>query len=99
MNALDLGVFSALQALQLKQTTKNLEGLIYAVTKAFDQLSPATIDKCFITLQKVMQPVVQCAGGNEYKLPRVRKEHVLGATMSALLDVMEDIVDDGFSDL
>ncbi|KAG2899617.1 hypothetical protein PC119_g13736 [Phytophthora cactorum] len=79
MNALDICVFNALQALQLKQTTNNLDGLVYAVTKAFEQLSPATIDKCYITLQNAMQSVIQCAEGSDYQLSRVRKEHIRGA--------------------
>ncbi|OWY99930.1 hypothetical protein PHMEG_00028984 [Phytophthora megakarya] len=50
LNVMDLVVFNALQALQLKTITINLNGLIFAVQKAFRDINPATIDKCFITL-------------------------------------------------
>ncbi|OWZ06189.1 hypothetical protein PHMEG_00021588 [Phytophthora megakarya] len=97
LNVLDLGVFNALQALQLKTTTSN--GLIYAVQKAFVDLNPATIDKCFITLQKVMQTVILHEGRNDYKLPQVRKDNSFGLKMPEPLTVEEDVPTFGFAAL
>ncbi|POM62659.1 hypothetical protein PHPALM_28151 [Phytophthora palmivora] len=96
LNTLDLGIFNALQALQLKHTTKNLDGLIFAVQKAFADLPSATIDKCFVTLQKVMQSVILHEGGNDYKLPRLRKDRMYGPSLPVSLPIEEQVVDSGF---
>ncbi|KAE9178897.1 hypothetical protein PF004_g25336 [Phytophthora fragariae] len=91
------GVFHALQAIQLKKAARSLDGLIYAVTEAFRQLPSSTIDKCFVTLQKVMQCVIAHGGGNNYPLPRVRKQQFQDSKMPVSLEVEETLVDYGLA--
>ncbi|ETM34330.1 hypothetical protein L914_18564 [Phytophthora nicotianae] len=73
MNVLDLGLFNAIQSGQYRYPTHNLQGLIAVVEDAFQSLPRTTIDKCFVTLQRVLQCVISCGDGNNYALPRVRK--------------------------
>ncbi|KAJ8578711.1 hypothetical protein ON010_g492 [Phytophthora cinnamomi] len=91
LNTLDLGVLYALLAIQLKMT-KNIDGLIYAVSEAFKQLPSSRIDKCFITLQKVMQCVMLHGGGHGYKLPHVSKELKGKPRLPAPFSVEEEII-------
>ncbi|KAG6951306.1 hypothetical protein JG688_00013780, partial [Phytophthora aleatoria] len=95
----DLGIFHSIQSLQLKRASTNLDDLILAVKRAFDRLHSARIDKCFVTLQNVMQTVISHGGDNNYKLPRVNKEHIRGSSMPRSLSFEEVAVDYSFSQL
>lgn len=55
MNILDLGIFNSIQAVQYKSaTTYDNASLIHAVEDAFIKVPSQMIDKCFLTLQKVL---------------------------------------------
>ncbi|KAH9114664.1 hypothetical protein LEN26_013025 [Aphanomyces euteiches] len=73
-NVLDLGIFNSIQKLQQRRSSRNIDELILAVESAFRELPVDTIGKCFITLQKVMELSIQDNGGNDYKLPLLRKD-------------------------
>lgn len=75
-NVLDLAIFNAIQSRQYQVDTSKLDELIIAVTKAFNAIPSNTVEKCFLTLQKVMESVIRCGGGNEFALPRVSKAHI-----------------------
>ncbi len=49
LNVLDLGFFRSIQSLQEKKSTRNLNDLIAAVSKAFDDVSSQTLLKNFVT--------------------------------------------------
>lgn len=94
-NILDLGFFNSIQSLQYKTPTAEIDGLITAVNTAFHEVSYMTLDKCFITLQKVMEAAIAHGGGNDFQLPRVSKRHILGnmTPTSIALDIA--IIDKG----
>ncbi|GMF59677.1 unnamed protein product [Phytophthora fragariaefolia] len=70
-NILDLGIFNCIQSTQYRQPTNQIDGLIDAVQTAFNSIKYQTIEKCFLTLQKVMDCIIIDEGGNNFKLPRV----------------------------
>ncbi|KAH9117471.1 hypothetical protein LEN26_012672 [Aphanomyces euteiches] len=70
LNALDLGFFNSIQSLQHKKQCRNTDELISAVKDAFNELSPVTLNKTFMTLQRVMKMVIAVNGSNSFKIPR-----------------------------
>ncbi|GMF44142.1 unnamed protein product [Phytophthora fragariaefolia] len=96
LNVLDLGIFNALQAIQYRKDTKNLDTMIDAVNDAFDKISPSIIDKSFVTLQKIMQCVIEKGGGNDYKLSRVRKHYYIGSTSPVAIPISTEVAENGF---
>lgn len=78
-NVLDLGFFNSLQTLQYKKRVFNINELIGAVQTAYKELEPATIDKCFLTLQSVMEAAMLDRGGNNFKIPHLKKDSLLRA--------------------
>lgn len=92
MNVLDLSVFNAIQSLQYRRDTVQLETLVESVQDAFHRIPPATIDKCFLTLQKVMACITGCGGGNEYKLSRVCTHFSKSPVSPLALPISKEIV-------
>ncbi|KAH9101249.1 hypothetical protein LEN26_015845 [Aphanomyces euteiches] len=64
LNAVDLGFFNSIQSLQHKKQCRNTDELMYAVKDAFNELSPVTLNKTFMTLQRVMKMVIAVNGSN-----------------------------------
>ncbi|GMF43794.1 unnamed protein product [Phytophthora fragariaefolia] len=58
---------------EYRQPTNQIDGLIEAVASAFNSVKYQTIEKCFLTLQKVLECIIINEGGNDFKLPRHRK--------------------------
>ncbi|KAF0685303.1 Aste57867_22778 [Aphanomyces stellatus] len=73
-NVLDLGFFNAIQSLQQKKQSKSIDELISIVEEAYYELPSETLGKTFVTLQKVMELAMHDSGGNNYKLPHMRKD-------------------------
>jgi hypothetical protein len=71
LNILDLGFFNAIQSLQHTKRTTSVKTLIDAVCEAFAEMEVRTLEKCFLTLQCVMEQIMLVKGGNNYELPRV----------------------------
>jgi len=44
---------------------------------AFRELPVDTLSKTFLTLQKVMEESIRVDGGNEYKLPHMKKDKLI----------------------
>ncbi|KAF0717195.1 Aste57867_2445 [Aphanomyces stellatus] len=76
-NVLDLGFFNAIQSLQQKKQSKSIDDLISVVEASFYELPAASLGKNFVTLQKVMELAMQDGGGNNYKLPHMRKDAII----------------------
>ncbi|KAG6946785.1 hypothetical protein JG688_00015841 [Phytophthora aleatoria] len=76
MNILDLGIFNSIQSVQYRQPTHDVDGLIGAVMTTFQMLPRRTLDKCFITLQKVMECIIMHGDDNSFRLPRVIKLYI-----------------------
>ena len=76
LNVLDLGYFHSIQSLQQKKRTNNIEELVAAVTQSFHELHRRTLEKVFLSHQKVMEQVILHDGGNNYKLPHMKKDRL-----------------------
>ena len=76
LNALDLGFFSSIQALQHKSSPTSIDDLVKAVVKAYDNQSRNTLDNVFLSLQCAMESTMLADGFNEYKLQHMGKEHL-----------------------
>nr|CCA23777.1 transposon protein putative [Albugo laibachii Nc14] len=72
-NDLDLGYLAAIQSLQYEQNVFTTEMLIKAVAQSFKHLDSNKLNSIFLTLQQVMECVLICKGGNDYKLPHMGK--------------------------
>jgi hypothetical protein len=68
---LDLGFFNAIQSIQHTKKAYSVESLIVAVRGAFAEMQVRTLEKCFLTLQAVMEQIMLVHGDNKYELPRV----------------------------
>ncbi|KAH7835594.1 hypothetical protein Vadar_027734 [Vaccinium darrowii] len=77
MNVLDLGFFRAIQSLQHQQAPKNIDELVFAVQKSFEQLESQNLDNVFLTLQACMIEVMKVNGANNYKLPHLGKGQLM----------------------
>ncbi len=76
MNVLDLGFFRAIQSLQHQQSLKNIDELVRAVEKAFDEFPSTRLNHVFVTLQLCMIEVMKLNGCNGYKIPHVNKSRL-----------------------
>lgn len=86
-----------MQSLQYQRETRTTKALIDAVTDAFYSIPTETINKSFLTLQKVMESVIMHKGGNDFQLPRVRK--LIKGVPPASLTIRADVVCEGFDAL
>ncbi|KAJ0391764.1 hypothetical protein P43SY_012098 [Pythium insidiosum] len=73
LNVLDLGFFASIQSIQYKQRVRGIDSLVNAVVDAFDKTKVETLDNIFLTLESVMTCILQSNGGNDYKLPHMKK--------------------------
>lgn len=73
LNILDLGFFASIQALQYEESPSNTDELIANCYSAFAKLRDTTLDDTFVSLQTVMECVIQEFGGNTYKWPHIGK--------------------------
>jgi hypothetical protein len=73
-NVLDLGFFNAIQSLQQQKKAETIEQLIQHVEAAFNELSPETLEKVWITLMGCMEESLWVNGGNNYTIPHLKKD-------------------------
>lgn len=74
MNTLDLGYFNTLQSIQHRQRMNNIDELIVAVEKAYNDMEPRIINKVFLTHQLCMLEVMKARGEIRYVLPHIGKD-------------------------
>jgi transposase-like protein len=67
LNCLDLGLFTAIQARQRLRAPRSFEELIDAVSAAYWELPPSTINATFLSLQGTMDACILDAGGNAFR--------------------------------
>ena len=72
MNVLDLGFFRAIQPLQHQEAPRNIDEILAAVKKSFDELSTQTLNNVFVTLQLCMMEVMKISSRNNYKIPHIK---------------------------
>ena len=73
LNILDLGYFCSTQALQYEECPSSIDELIDCTIASFDNLKDAALENTFVSLQKVMECIVQERGNNSYKRPHIGK--------------------------
>ncbi|KAE9004658.1 hypothetical protein PR002_g17002 [Phytophthora rubi] len=73
LNALDLGLFCAIQARQRKTIARTLDELIEAITESYWELPARTINAAFISLQDSMDQCIKQRGDNAYKPRHMKK--------------------------
>jgi hypothetical protein len=76
-NVLDLGFFAAIQSLQYRKEINSIDELIQAVYTAFNELSRASLNNIFLTLQKVMEQALLHGGSNDFKIPHSGKQSMI----------------------
>jgi hypothetical protein len=79
LNTLDLAFFRAIQSLQYQKPAKNLDEMIAIVHDAYAELPLDVCKNVWTTAQLVMNQVLLCFGGNDYKLPHVEKLKIAAA--------------------
>lgn len=77
----DLGVvnpmfFNALQNLQYKEPCSNIQSLVTAGEKSFDNYSSDKLSKIFITMPSVMHETLTSNGSNDFKLSHKQKYQI-----------------------
>ncbi|XP_047259438.1 uncharacterized protein LOC124891977 [Capsicum annuum] len=73
LNVLVLGFFRAIQSLQYQKAPKNVDELVEAVERSFDEMKEKQLNHVFLTLQSGMIEVMKDSGGNNYKVPHLNK--------------------------
>ena len=74
LNILDLGLFRALQSRQFRETPTTLTELITATKKVYDDFPSYLVNNVWLTLQVVMNDIIDCDGDNHYKIKHVNKK-------------------------
>ncbi|XP_047961430.1 uncharacterized protein LOC125206185 [Salvia hispanica] len=94
-NILDLSFFRAIQSLKDKKPCNNVDELLQNVREAYEELTPQTLNKVFLTLQSVLTEILEVKGGNNYKIPHMNKDRLerIGA-LPNVLEVEERVVRD-----
>ena len=54
----------------------SIDDLVASVEEAYWEMQQDAVNSIFLTLQKVMECVMECGGKNTYKLPHMRKGHL-----------------------
>eukprot|EP01052_Picozoa_sp_SAG31_P031932 SAG31_NODE_3444_length_4259_cov_5.231250_3_plen_206_part_00 len=77
-NVNDLAFFSAhnkrFHRLQKLQTVDDMVALVKNVQDAYNSFSPITLERMWRMKIKVLELIIACEGGNEYKLPHHKDE-------------------------
>ncbi|KAL3519084.1 hypothetical protein ACH5RR_021673 [Cinchona calisaya] len=76
LNVLELGFFRAIQSLQHQEAPKNIDELVTAIEKSFDEFPVEKLNHVFLTLQMCMIEVMKANGSNNYKVPHMNKSQL-----------------------
>lgn len=74
LNILDLGFFASIQSLQQRQVMRTIDELVTVVQDAYEKEDRFTLDNVFLSLHLAMERIMECGGGNNYKLGHIGKE-------------------------
>ncbi|KAG2761987.1 hypothetical protein PC129_g17429 [Phytophthora cactorum] len=67
LNALDLGIFTAIQSRQMLRSPHIIDKLVDSVSKAYWELPHSTLNAAFLSLQASMDSCIKDKGGNNFK--------------------------------
>lgn len=76
LNINDLGFFAAVQALYEDEVPSNSEEIIEFVNRAYWNYEDTKLCYLWLTLQTVLNKVIECNGHNDYKIPHLGKERL-----------------------
>ena len=94
-NILDLGFFRAIQTLQHEKPCSTVDELLGNVYSSYEELSPQTLNKVFLSLQACLTQILIFRGGNNYKVPHINKDRLERTEgLPNALDVDEKLVRD-----
>ncbi|XP_042067053.1 uncharacterized protein LOC121810323 [Salvia splendens] len=94
-NVLDLGFFRAIQSLQDDKLATNIDELLANVWRSFEELTPQTLNKVFLTLQSCLTKILEVHGGNNYKIPHLNKDRLSRTVgLPTSLEVEENLIRD-----
>ncbi|XP_057774928.1 uncharacterized protein LOC130993909 [Salvia miltiorrhiza] len=97
-NINDLGWFRAIQSLQTESVCTNVDTLVEAVKKSFDELSPTTLNKVFLSLQGCLTEILKVKGQNCYKIPHMGKGSLIRqGQLPNNLQVPHDLVNEAIN--
>ncbi|XP_057793068.1 uncharacterized protein LOC131009674 [Salvia miltiorrhiza] len=92
-NINDLGWFRAIQSLQTELVCTNMDDLVNAVINSFNELSPNTLNKVFLSMQSCMVGIMKVKGRNNYKIPHLWNDALIRQDMLPLnLQVLSELV-------
>jgi len=74
LNVLDLGFFNSIQSLQQRNRCTGIDELVENTKKAFEEEPWEVLDRVFQTLQGCMHCILEREGGNNFKIPHMKKE-------------------------
>ena len=77
LNIKNLGFFRAIESIQQKNRSRVAEELIENVKKAFEAYTANDINKIWVTHQSSMVEILKALGGNQYKIPHMKKDKLL----------------------
>ena len=94
LNICDLTFFRALQTMQFREKSTTSVELIRAVLNAFEAYQPTKLRDGFLTLQGCMNCILDCNGGNDYKIPHMGKralerQGILPTTIEASQEALD----------
>jgi hypothetical protein len=75
LNVEDLGFFRAIQSFN-DSCPSNAVELIAGVRKAYNDYDYRKINRVFLTLQTILNEIIECNGDNTYKIPHMGKERL-----------------------
>ncbi|KAL1569271.1 hypothetical protein AAHA92_00767 [Salvia divinorum] len=76
-NVLNLGFIREIQSLQDDKPEKGVDNLVRNVCSSYEELSPQTLNKVFLTLQTCLREILQVKGSNNYRIPHMNKDRLL----------------------
>jgi hypothetical protein len=76
LNVNDLGFFSSLQSKYYKTFPKNSIELIETVEQAYKEYPSKSLNKIWLTLQSVMNKIIEERGDNKLKVPHLNKDRL-----------------------
>jgi hypothetical protein len=79
-NLNDLGFFRGLQSLYKGRCPNNSIDIIKFVNLTYEAYEATKINRIWLTYQACFNSIIDCEGGNEYKIPHMSKDKVLRET-------------------
>ncbi|XP_047257945.1 uncharacterized protein LOC124890142 [Capsicum annuum] len=73
LNVLNLWFFREIQSFQYQKAPKNVDELVEAVERSFDEMKAKQLNHVFLTLQSCMIEVMKDSGSNNYKVSHLNK--------------------------